>query len=134
MFQTTGIPTCMVFFNKNKDVKDKNKIFMINNSEDFVKVDKYNTIDHDKLIKNYIERITEEGFSGYIEFSEVKENDFNVSTQRYIFKDEPEEIIDIVKLNDDSIVIDKSIKLKGKILGSIFDTVIALQKSNIETK
>lgn len=134
MFQTTGIPTCMVFFNKAKADEDKNKIFMINNSNDFTKVDKYNTIDYDKLIKHYTGRIEEEGFSGYIEFDEIKENDFNVSTQRYIFKDEPEEIIDIVKLNDDSIVIGNSVKLKGDILSNIFNNVITLQKSKTDNK
>lgn len=123
MFQTTGIPTCIWIFNKNKAKEDKGKIFMVNNSEDFTKAGKFNTIDYDKLISSYTSRKEEEGFAKYIEIKDIKANEFNLSMQRYVFREEVKVDVDISALNMKSIALSKSIQEQENSLNSIFDMV-----------
>lgn len=99
MFQTTGIQTCIWFFNKNKKECDKNKIFFINASSESWKDGKFNTINYDKTIENYTNRIVEHGYSGYVDDCILEDNNENYSIDRYIFKN-PEKIdIDISLIN-----------------------------------
>lgn len=123
MFQTTPIPTCIWIFNKNKSSEDRGKVFMVNNSLDFKKEGKYNTIDYDKLIDTYTNRKTEEGYSKYVELKDIQANDFNLSAQRYIFREEEKEYVDIISLNAQSIELTKSIQEKEKSLNTIFDMI-----------
>lgn len=98
MFMTTSIPVVLWVINKNKADEDKGKIFMINASEHYTKQGKFNVWNQEETIEAYHARKEEEGFAGYVEMEDIKENDFNLSVQRYIFKEEPEEVIDIVSL------------------------------------
>lgn len=123
MFQTTGIPTCIWIFNKNKSKEDKGKVFMVNNSLDFTKEGKFNTIDYEKLIDTYTNRKEEEGFAQYIEIKDIAANDFNLSIQRYVFREEEKEHIDVGTLNKKSIELSKSIQEQENNLNSIFDMI-----------
>ena len=123
MFQTTGIPVCIWIFNKDKKKEDKEKVFMLNNSLDFKKEGKYNTVDFEKLISIYTAREEIEGFSKYIELKDMKSNDFNLSMQRYVFREEEKEDVDIAALNTKSVELSQSIQKQENSLNSIFDAI-----------
>jgi type I restriction enzyme M protein len=101
MFYTTGIPVCLWVINKNKDEQDKKKIFMINADNDFTKAGTINEWEHEKSVLNYEKRTIEEGYSEYVTLETLKENDFNLSVSRYVYKEEEMEEIDIKALNNE---------------------------------
>jgi len=131
MFKTTGIPTVFWIFNLNKPEEDKNKIFMMNHSEIFTKFEKYNRwdmVDEKDRIGVYNNREEREGTSGYVSYEDIIENDYNFSVQRYIFKDEPEEVIDIVALTQEITELDAELAKDKKEMNSILSQVIKLQE------
>lgn len=83
MFLTTQIPVAFWILNKNKEEKDKNKVFMVNASQDFEKIGKFN----DPLINNsvdaYINRKSITDYSGYVNLEILEKSNFNLSVQRY---------------------------------------------------
>jgi len=127
MFQTTGIPTCIWILNKDKRTEDKGKVFMLDTTNSAWKDGKYNTIDYVKTIDMFVNRKEEEGFSGYVDLQDIEDKDFNLSVQRYIFKDEPEEEIDIVSLISEIKDLKVEISKKETEMDSIFNQIIDLQ-------
>ena len=101
MFLTTSIPVCLWVINKDKKEEDKNKIFMIDSSNDFKKESKFNKWNKDKTIINYINKITEIGYSDYINVHILKSFNYNLSLNKYIVKEKENQIdkIDINQLN-----------------------------------
>lgn len=102
MFATTGIPTCIWIFNKNKKPEDKGKIFMINASDDFTKVDGYNEVDIEEIIYEYQNRISKKNKQGYIDDCILKEQDFIVSTKKYFLKPLKNKSFNIEQLTEKS--------------------------------
>jgi type I restriction enzyme M protein len=131
MFQTTGIPVVMWILNKNKKDCDKGKIFMVNSSSEFIKKGVLNEWQEENTHVNYLGRIEEEGLSRYVELDEIIENDFNLSVQRYVFKDEPEEIISPFKLKDDMIVIRNEIEFETAEMDRLFDLVLEITEEKV---
>lgn len=132
MFQTTGIPTCIWIFNKDKKEEDKGKIYMIDTTNTAIKSGKFNTIDYNKVVDYYTKRFEEEGFSGYVEIADIKENEWNLSVQRYIFKDEPEEEIDIVKLVNEIKELEKEILTQKVEMDLIINQALELENNKTE--
>jgi len=130
MFQTTQIPVVWWIINKDKKPADKGKIFMVNASEEYIKKGKFFDWQEEKSTKNYLERITEEGISGYVELADIEENDLNLSVQRYIFKDEPEEDIDIVQLIEDKKELKENIQSQENEMDNILNMILELEDSN----
>lgn len=128
MFQTTGIPTCIWVFNKDKKEADKGKVFMIDTTNHAWKDGKYNTIDYNKVVEQFHGKNDEEGFSGYVDIKDIKENDWNLSVQRYIFKDTPEEVIDIVELVSEIKELKKDISKKEAAMEDVFSQILALEE------
>ena len=105
---------------------------MVNASEHYKKEGKFNVWNQEETIKAYEERKEIEGFSGYVELADLEENDFNLSVQRYIFKEEPEEEIDIVELMNEIKETEKVLEEDKKIMEGIMSQIIALQTNNKE--
>lgn len=108
MFLTTSIPVCLWLINKNKNEKDKNKIFMIDSSNDFEKKNKFNIWKKEKSNEYYINRTEVIGYSEYVFIENLKNIDFNLSTNKNLRKiesttqeinifDVEKEIKDIIK-------------------------------------
>lgn len=106
MFLTTSIPVCLWIINKNKKEKDKNKVFMIDSSNEYTKEGKFNKWNKSKTIKNYQERNKEIGKSDYVTYQELDNINFNLSINKSIEKvaDLTKEI-NIDELNKDIIKI-----------------------------
>lgn len=108
MFLTTSIPVCLWIINKNKEEKDKNKIFMIDATNDFEKKGKFNIWNKNKTNNHYINRITEIGFSQYISNEEIANIGYNLSINKNIFvNDIIEDVnIDLINLEINSLIED----------------------------
>lgn len=87
MFLTTSIPVVLWVLNKDKKEQDKGKVFMVNASKDFKKVGKFNDWQSEKAINSYLTRTEESDYSGYVDFSTLEKNKFNLSVQRYFSKE-----------------------------------------------
>lgn len=84
MFLNTGIPVCIIIFNKNK--KD-NSILFIDASKVFVKEGKVNRMTEEainKVIKTCSSRTFIDKYAYVSSFDEVKNNDFNLNIPRYV--------------------------------------------------
>lgn len=131
MFQTTGIPVVFWILNKDKKEEDKGKIFMVNGSEEFIKKGTLNEWQEEKSHLNYLGRIEEEGISRYVTFDEIAENDFNLSVQRYVFKDEPEEVISPFKLKEDLGSIRADIEAETVSMDRLLDLVLEITEEEV---
>tara|TARA_Y100001960_G_C14781985_1_gene887544 strand:- start:8527 stop:10158 length:1632 start_codon:yes stop_codon:yes gene_type:complete len=123
MFQTTSIPTCIWIFNKNKKTEDKGKIFFVNAASEAWKEGKHNTIDYDKLRNIYTSRLTEKGYSGYVDSSILKDNNEDYNISKYIFKEEERVEIDIAALNGKSKELSSQIQEQENAMNLIFQMI-----------
>jgi len=87
LFYNTTAPGIIIFLNKSKPTKLKNKIFLINASKEFIKGDPKNYISDEQIkkISNTFNAKKEiENFSMFVGKNEVAKNDYNISPSRYI--------------------------------------------------
>lgn len=130
MFLTTSIPVCLWILNKDKNRPNKDKVFMVNASEDFKKVGKFNEWQSEKAINNYLNRIEEEDYSGFVDLETLEKNKFNLSIQRYFSKEEVKEEINIVELEKEIIDLENSVSEKKAKMNSIFSQILSLEQSD----
>ncbi len=129
MFATTGIPVVVWIINKNATRENADKIFMINASQHYTKVGKFNEWNREETILAYHNKTQEEGFSGWVSYEDILENDYNLSVQRYIFKDDEDEVIDIVsELSDLDTLFNEYISMKEE-MKPIQDQILTIVKS-----
>ncbi len=99
LFFGTSIATCILVLKKNK--QDDTTLF-IDASKEFVKEGKKNKLkarNREKILKTYTERKTIKHFSALASIEKIKENDYNLSVNRYVEQEDTKEIIDIKALN-----------------------------------
>ncbi len=87
LFYNTSAPGIVLFLNRAKPKKQKNKILLVNASQIFEKGDPKNFIPDDgiKKIADTLSNWTEEEkLSRIVEHEEIKKNDYNISPSRYI--------------------------------------------------
>ncbi|MBC7475303.1 MAG: N-6 DNA methylase [Candidatus Sericytochromatia bacterium] len=128
MFQTTQIPVVFWIINKNKKDADKNKIFMVNASEEFIKESKFNIWQHQKTFTNYIDRIEEKGISGYIDNTEIEKKGWNLYVSRYVFKEYEEENINLEEILKEISLLNDSISNNLNFINPIKENIIKINK------
>ena len=99
LFFGTSIATCIMVLKKGKT---DNKVLFIDASSEFVKVTNNNKLTPEninKIVDTFAQRTEEAHFSHLAEYSEVQENDYNLSVSTYVEAKDTREKIDIVKLN-----------------------------------
>jgi len=87
LFYNTTAPGIIIFINKNKPAKSKDKIFLINASQEFVKGEPKNYISDEQIKKiagTFNAKKTIENFSMFVGKNEIVKNDYNISPSRYI--------------------------------------------------
>ncbi len=100
LFFGTSIATCILVLKKNK--QDDTTLF-IDASKEFVKEGKKNKLkarNREKILQTYIERKTIKHFCTLANIERIKENDYNLSVNRYVEQEDTKEAIDIKALND----------------------------------
>lgn len=99
LFFGTSIATCIMVLKKGKT---DNKVLFIDASSECVKVTNNNKLTPEninKIVDTFAQRAGEAHFSHLAEYSEVQENDYNLSVSTYVEARDTREKIDIVKLN-----------------------------------
>ncbi|GAA8037464.1 type I restriction-modification system subunit M [Helicobacter pylori] len=99
LFFGTSIATCILVLKKNK--QDDTTLF-IDASKEFVKEGKKNNLkehNREKILQTYTERKAIKHFSALASIDQIKENDYNLSVNRYVEQEDTKEIIDIKALN-----------------------------------
>ena len=104
LFFGTSIATCIMVLKKGKT---DNKVLFIDASSECVKVTNNNKLTPEninKIVDTFAQRAEEAHFSHLAEYSEVQENDYNLSVSTYVEAKDTREKIDIVKLNAEALV------------------------------
>lgn len=99
LFFGTSIATCIMVLKKGKT---DNKVLFIDASSECVKVTNNNKLTPEninKIVDTFAQRAEEAHISHLVEYSEVQENDYNLSVSTYVEAKDTREKIDIVKLN-----------------------------------
>lgn len=99
LFFGTSIATCIMVLKKGKT---DNRVLFIDASSECVKVTNNNKLTPEninKIVDTFAQRAEEAHSSHLAEYSEVQENDYNLSVSTYVEAKDTREKIDIVKLN-----------------------------------
>ncbi|ANH43761.1 type I restriction-modification system subunit M [Helicobacter pylori] len=116
LFFGTSIATCILVLKKNK--QDDTTLF-IDASKEFVKEGKKNKLkahNREKILKTYTERKTIKHFCALASIEKIKENDYNLSVNRYVEQEDTKEIIDIKVLNAEiSQIVEKQSTLRNSL-------------------
>ncbi|GHS61747.1 hypothetical protein JP0521_13350 [Helicobacter pylori] len=101
LFFGTSIATCILVLKKNK--QDDTTLF-IDASKEFVKEGKKNKLkahNRENILKTYTERKVIKHFSSLASMEKIKENDYNLSVNRFVEQEDTKEVIDIKALNSE---------------------------------
>jgi type I restriction enzyme M protein len=114
LFFSTGIPVCILVLKKCKKFDD---VLFINASEYFEKGKRQNRLrdgkdgepnDIEKIVKTYQFREEDNPrYSRRVSMDEIMKNDYNLNISRYVSTAKSEDIIDLKKVNEELIDIEK---------------------------
>jgi len=116
LFYNTGAPGAIIIFNKNKAPERRGKVLFINASNEYEKhpeVRKLNILSKkniEKIVNVYKSFGEVDGISRVVSLDKIRENDYNLNVSLYVFPEEEEEEIDIVKELEDLKEIEEEIK------------------------
>ncbi len=101
LFYNTGAPGAILVFNKNK--KRKKEVLFINASSEYEQhpdVRKLNWLAEPqikKIVDTYKSWKEEPGFSRAVPLDEIRKNDYNLNVSLYVYPEEENETIDVMK-------------------------------------
>ena len=87
LFYGTGIPACIMVFNKNKPDTLKNKVFIVNADKDYAEGKKQNTLrpeDVEKIDDVFTNKIEEASYSKLVDLDTIEINDYTLNIRRYV--------------------------------------------------
>jgi len=87
LFYGTDIPVCVLIMRKNKPVERKNKLILINASQQFKAMRNQNHLEPmhiERIIKAFSEFQDKEHFSRVVDLEEIERHHFNLSITRYL--------------------------------------------------
>jgi len=121
LFFGTGIPACILVFNKNKKTND---VIFIDASKEFESGKNQNVLrdlDIEKIAEIYKERKELEKYSHVASLEEIKENDYNLNIPRYVDTFEEEEPVDLNQVKEDISKIEGELKTIQKEMDKYLD-------------
>ncbi len=98
LFYGTGIPACIMVFNKSKPDELKNKVFIINADKDYAEGKKQNTLrpeDVEKIDYVFTNKIEEASYSKLVDLDTIASNDYTLNIRRYVDNTPPPEPEDV---------------------------------------
>lgn len=98
LFYGTGIPACVLIFNRNKPAERKGKVLFIAAEDEYQEGKNQNTLrgkDIEKIVSAFDNYEDIEKYARVVSLDEIKDNDYNLNITRYIDKSEEEEQVDI---------------------------------------
>ena len=87
LFYGTGIPACVMVFNKSKPDSLKNKVFIVNADKDYAEGKKQNTLrpeDVEKIDFVFTNKIEEANYSRLVDLETIAANDYTLNIRRYV--------------------------------------------------
>ena len=87
LFYGTGIPACIMVFNKSKPDNLKNKVFIVNADKDYAEGKKQNTLrpeDIEKIDFVFTHKIEEVSYSKLVDVATIAANDYTLNIRRYV--------------------------------------------------
>lgn len=102
LFYNTGIPTVIIVLKKNREVLNRDILF-IDASKEFKKNKKQNMLTEEhinNILEMYSNRVDVDKHAHLASFKEIESNDFNLNIPRYVDTFEEEEDINIGELVD----------------------------------
>jgi type I restriction enzyme M protein len=106
LFYNTGIPASIWIINKSKVEQLKNKIVIIDASQEYKEGKNQNSLEDgniERIIKSYDALAEVDKFMRVVPMTEIKENDYNLNISRYIDTSEKEERVDIIAVRQNII-------------------------------
>ena len=107
--------------------KVDNNVLFIDASQEYKKEAENNILDRDNIetiLTQFRDRTDKDYFARYVDTSEIKENDYNLSVSSYVEKEDTREVIDIKVLNQE---IAETVKKIDVLRQSIDDIVEELE-------
>ena len=101
LFYNTSSPACLVFFNDKKHQNRKGKVLIIDVSKSYLEGKNQNHLrqeDIEKTANAFSTFETVERYCTVADMEKRRTNDFNLNISRYVDTTEPEEIVDIHKV------------------------------------
>jgi len=98
LFYGTGIPACLLIFNRNKEEKRKGNVLFIAAETEFQEGKNQNTLRYEDITKIISAFDTYEDMEKYarvVPLEEIKKKDYNLNITRYIDKSVEEEQVDL---------------------------------------
>jgi len=98
LFYGTGIPACIMVFNKNKPDTLKNKVFIVNADKDYAEGKKQNTLrpeDVEKIDYVFTNKIEEASYSKLVDLDTIESNEYTLNIRRYVDNTPPPEPEDV---------------------------------------
>lgn len=98
LFYGTGIPACILVFNRKKDTKKRGKVFFVNGANDYQEGKNQNFLrdeDIQKIVSAYEAFGNEDKYCRIVGLDEIRKNDYNLNIARYIDSPDEEEQIDV---------------------------------------
>lgn len=121
LFYGTGIPACVLIFNRNKSAERKGNVLFIAAEDEYQEGKNQNTLrdeDISKIVAAFNAYEDVEKYARIVSLEEIKNNDFNLNITRYIDKSEEEEQVDLESvIAEISELESKQIEIKEKLNG-----------------
>ncbi|MEW9672403.1 N-6 DNA methylase [Ammoniphilus sp. 3BR4] len=100
LFYGTGIPACILIFNRKKSASKKGKVFFLNGANDYQEGKNQNFL-RDEDIQNIVEAYDKwedvEKYCRTVELEEIRQNDYNLNIARYVDSTDEEKQIDVAE-------------------------------------
>lgn len=121
LFYGTGIPACILIFNRNKAEERKGKVLFIAAEDEYQEGKNQNTLrdeDIQKIVAAFDAYEDVEKYARVVSLDEIKGNDYNLNITRYVDKSEEEVPVDLpVVLQDLKELESKQANIKAKLNG-----------------
>lgn len=119
LFYGTGIPACILIFNRNKSEERKGNVLFIAAEEEYQETKNQNTLraeDIEKIISAFDTYEEVEKYARVVSLDEIKDNDYNLNISRYVDKSEEEEPVDLTAVLQDMKELEANqANIKGKL-------------------
>lgn len=98
LFYGTGIPACILIFNRKKEVIKRGKVFFLNGAKDYEAGKNQNVLRNEdtlKIVSAYDTWQEKEKYCRVVDLDEIRKNEYNLNIARYIDAADVEEQIDV---------------------------------------